>query len=55
MVQKNTNSNLHQAEKIKTEDNVGNFNVDITADEVETGKKNKRLLFFTLIMKLHFL
>lgn len=27
------------AENIKTEDNAGNFNVDITADEVETGKK----------------
>ena len=27
------------AENIKTEDNAGNFNVDITADEVETSKK----------------
>lgn len=27
------------AENIKTEDNAGNFNVDITADEVETNKK----------------
>lgn len=27
------------AENIKTEENAGNFNVDITADEVETGKK----------------
>ena len=27
------------AENIKPEDNAGKFNVDISADEVETGKK----------------
>jgi hypothetical protein len=27
------------AENIKTEDNAGKFNCDITADEVESGKK----------------